>query len=324
VVEPLGRDVLVTLKVGSATLKALTRPEETPKAGERVKLDLLGGKLHLFDTETGQALLKERHPARIDGDVRRLEADLKFFQEVGYDYVEVPADAIDVIFCGKLNRRRLRLLKEVLAQFKFRYTLHAPLALDLRARDDYELQLDLFSSSLELAAEIGAEVLVYHYGRKSHDPLLEERLLQGVIQMADYARELGVVICVENLDLGHGYLAATRFGFDFLEAVRIAAPLVGHLHLSDNFGHFEETRLTSYELYKQIPYRRRLALGKGDLHLPPGWGKVPWEEALGLLGDYQGVLILEYYHHRYILEAREILQMLRDKLQTINERRQGA
>jgi len=25
------------------------------------------------------------HPARIDGDVRRLEADLKFFQEVGYD-----------------------------------------------------------------------------------------------------------------------------------------------------------------------------------------------------------------------------------------------
>jgi len=284
------------------------------------------------------------HPARIDGDVRRLEADLKFFQEVGYDYVEVPADAIDVIFCGKLNRRRLRLLKEVLAQFKFRYTLHAPLALDLRARDDYELQLDLFSSSLELAAEIGAEVLVYHYGRKSHDPLLEERLLQGVIQMADYARELGVVICVENieidtiqnvvdfvqevgrenvkmtLDLGHGYLAATRFGFDFLEAVRIAAPLVGHLHLSDNFGHFEETRLTSYELYKQIPYRRRLALGKGDLHLPPGWGKVPWEEALGLLGDYQGVLILEYYHHRYIPEAREILQMLRDKLQTINER----
>jgi len=267
---------------------------------------------------------------------------------VGYDYVEVPADAIDVIFRGKLNLGRLQLLKEVLAQFKFRYTLHAPLALDLRARDDYELQLDLFSSSLELAAEIGAEVLVYHYGRKSHDSLLEERLLQGVIQMADYARELGVVICVENieidtiqnvvdfvqevgrknvkmtLDLGHGYLAATRFGFDFLEAVRIAAPLVGHLHLSDNFGHFEETRLTSYELYKQIPYRRRLALGKGDLHLPPGWGKVPWEEALGLLGDYQGVLILEYYHHRYIPEAREILQMLRDKLQTINERRQGA
>ena len=61
VVEPLGRDVLVTLKVGSATLKALTRPEETPKAGERVKLNLLGGKLHLFDTETGQALLKERN-----------------------------------------------------------------------------------------------------------------------------------------------------------------------------------------------------------------------------------------------------------------------
>jgi len=58
VVEPLGRDVLVTLKVGQATLKALAPPELSCKIGDRVQLDLLQGRLHLFDADTGQALLK--------------------------------------------------------------------------------------------------------------------------------------------------------------------------------------------------------------------------------------------------------------------------
>ncbi len=281
------------------------------------------------------------HPARIDGDVHKLEEDLRFFESVGYDYVEIPADAIDVIYQGRLNPQRLRLLKRLLAGFDLRYTVHAPLALDLRTQKDYELQLKLFTSSLELTKEIGANILVYHYGRKSDDPELEERLLAGIRTMAEHAAGLGVMICVENieidllqnvvdfvrevgrksvgmtLDLGHGYLAAARFGFDFLEAVRTAAPLVRHIHLSDNFGSFEETRLVSYDLYKQIPYRRRLALGRGDLHLPPGWGTVPWEEALRQLKDYQGVLILEYYHHRYLPEAKEILNTVRGKVRKI-------
>ncbi len=58
VVEPLGRDVLVTLKVGPTMLKALAPPELPLKAGQQVKLDLAGGRLHLFDAETGQSLLR--------------------------------------------------------------------------------------------------------------------------------------------------------------------------------------------------------------------------------------------------------------------------
>jgi sugar phosphate isomerase/epimerase len=283
------------------------------------------------------------HPARIDGEIRKLEEDLKFFQEVGYDYVEIPVDAIDVVYRGRLLPRRLRALKELLSRFELNYTVHAPLALDLRTREDHELQLELFRSSLYFTAEIGAEIFVYHYGRKGDDPDLEELLYQGISEMASYAAELGVLICVENieidpmqnvvdfvrqvakesvgmtLDLGHGYLAAGYFGFDFLEAVRQARPYVRHIHISDNFGRFEETRLVSYELYKQIPYRRRLALGKGDLHLPPGWGEVPWEEALRLLKGYEGVLTLEYYHHRYLSEARDILSKVKAELQKIKE-----
>ena len=285
------------------------------------------------------------HPARVEGRIKKLEEDLRFFQDVGYDYVEIPVDAIDVVYRGRLVPQRLRALKALLGDFELAYTVHSPLALDLRDREDHPVQLDLFRASLDFTAEIGARVFVYHYGRKTEDPGLEELLHRGMLEMAAYAAEREVLICVENieidtvqnvidfvrgighenvgmtLDLGHGYLAAQRFKFDFLESVRAARPYVRHIHLSDNFGRFEETRLVGYEQYKQIPYRKRLALGKGDLHLPPGWGKVPWEAALGLLEDYEGVLVLEYYHHRYRPEAQRILAEVRDRVKRICQKR---
>ena len=285
------------------------------------------------------------HPSRVEGQIKKLEEDLRFFQDVGYDYVEIPVDAIDVVYGGSLVPQRLRALKSLLNDFGLKYTVHAPLALDLRDREDYPVQLDLFRASLDLTAEIGARIFVYHYGRKTEDPSLEELLHRGILEMAPYAAEREVLICVENieidtvqnvidfvrgighenvgmtLDLGHGYLAAQRFKFDFLGSVQSASPYVKHIHLSDNFGRFEETRLVGYEQYKQIPYRKRLALGKGDLHLPPGWGKVPWEAALGLLEDYEGVLVLEYYHHRYRPEAQRILAEVRDRAKRICQKR---
>lgn len=155
------------------------------------------------------------------------------------------------------------------------------------------------------------------------------------MEVADYAKGKGVQICVENIeidtvrnvvqfvekiaqenvgmtfDFGHAYLASKRFGFDFLESIRLAKPYIHHIHVQDNFGRFEELRLVGYDQYKLIPYRRLLALGKGDLHLPPGWGVVPLAAAFELLQDHEGVFMLEYYHRRYRRQAREILEAAR-------------
>ena len=68
-----------------------------------------------------------------------------------------------------------------------------------------------------------------------------------------------------TLDLGHLYLAARYCDFDFLEALREAAPHIRHLHVSDNFG-----RLGG--VFDSMPVR--IPYGEGDLHLPPGWGAV--------------------------------------------------
>jgi len=87
-----------------------------------------------------------------------------------------------------------------------------------------------------------------------------------------------------TLDVGHLFLAAHQCGFDYLQAIRQAAPFVRHLHVSDNCG-----RLGGPfdSLNHRVPF------GEGDVHLPPGWGGIPHVEALRQLPDYEGYYVLE-------------------------------
>ena len=87
-----------------------------------------------------------------------------------------------------------------------------------------------------------------------------------------------------TLDYGHLFLAAHQCGFDYLDALRQAAPYVRHLHASDNCG-----RLGGVfdGLKDRIPY------GDGDLHMPPGWGTIPHRNTLAHLPDCEGLCILE-------------------------------
>jgi sugar phosphate isomerase/epimerase len=87
-----------------------------------------------------------------------------------------------------------------------------------------------------------------------------------------------------TLDLAHLFLAANALGFDYLGAIREAAPWVRHLHVNDNFGQldrgFDDERV-------------RWAFGEADIHLVPGWGAIPLREAFACLEGYRGDLILE-------------------------------
>ena len=276
------------------------------------------------------------HPDHVNGEIEKLEEDLEHFQNLGYDYVEIPVDVVDVVYCGRLNRRRMADLKALLSGFNLKYTVHAPRVLDLRDVKEYPMQKELFKACLAFTAEIGAEIFVYHYERRTEYEQIEEMLYQGLVEMADIAAEHGIQICVENIeidlvshvvdfvdrvgrenvgmtyDFGHAYLAAGYFGFDFLASIELARPYIKHIHVTDNFGRYDELRLLSYEQYKAKPYADRLLLGRGDLHLPPGWGEVPFDAAFDLLPDYQGVFMLEYYFHRHRPYAREILETARE------------
>ena len=87
-----------------------------------------------------------------------------------------------------------------------------------------------------------------------------------------------------TLDVAHLHIAAHDIGFDYLQAVEQAAPWVRHLHANDNFGRLDWG-------FDSEP--DRWAYGEADIHLPPGWGSIPYAEVFAHLPHFQGDLILE-------------------------------
>jgi len=84
------------------------------------------------------------------------------------------------------------------------------------------------------------------------------------------------------LDFAHGWLAAGKLGFDYARHVRAFAPYVGHLHVTDNCG-----------MPITAPYTAdadHVAFGMGDLHLPIGWGTVPYDALLSDLPIRDGTV----------------------------------
>jgi len=104
-----------------------------------------------------------------------------------------------------------------------------------------------------------------------------------------------------TLDIGHLYIAAHDLGFDYLEAISEAAPWVKHLHVSDNFGRLDQ----GFDLEQD-----RWAFGEADVHLLPGWGSIPYDEAFARLPNYEGDLILEIKpgFRDYLGEGLETMQ----------------
>lgn len=147
-----------------------------------------------------------------------------------------------------------------------------------------------------IAADLGVTI-----GMENGDPHLWEYAVlmqQGKPpeDLAKYHARLRTAAIVEQvaavdhpsvritLDLGHLYLAARALADDYLNVIATAAPWVCHLHINDNFGKLD--RGVDYEGYR-LPY------GEADLHLPPGWGAIPYAAAFARLGEFEGDIVLE-------------------------------
>jgi len=262
------------------------------------------------------------HSPRINGDLGILRRDLDYYAQCGFDYVEIPVHGVDAIIAGRLNERRVREVKTILAGHDFRYTVHSPDPLNLFDIEHQAWHKDVFRSSIAFAKEIGAETVVYHAGCEDahHEkPGLSQEELKGIereslLEMAELAVAAGVTIGVENggresysgviaelvtqvcavahpavgitFDFGHAFLTAQQHGFDYLSAVHMAAPHIVHLHVHDNCGRV-------VNLPSGVPYIFSAPFGVGDLHMPPGWGSIPYERIFSGLHLPPSLLLME-------------------------------
>ena len=147
-----------------------------------------------------------------------------------------------------------------------------------------------------LAAEAGVTICVengdphlWEYNVLAQFGLGEESLpiYHGRLVVANNLRQLEAIdhpnvgMC---LDLGHLFLASRALGFDYMEVVAEAAPWTRHLHLSDNYGKLDRGADDGYD---------RWAFGEADMHMPPGWGDIPYPQVFEPLRDFSGDIILE-------------------------------
>jgi len=335
----------------------------------------------------------------IDGDLDLFEKALGDFQDIGFDYVEIPVHGVDAIFKGRLNWLQTRLITDILKKFKLKYTVHGPNLLNLMDLNNFQLQKDIFKSGIEFTNAIGAEIFIYHSGKiplqeeikgegirknsflKLPSPRKIERLkkieIKTLQELASLAKDLGVTIVIENIspdveeesiwelskrfnndetlppsvltpktpkptflreiskynygtkveelveqvkkidrenvgitfDFGHAYLSSKYYHFKFLDSIKLALPYIKHVHIHDNFGKPK----VSYE-EQDI---NLIQFGIGDLHMPVGWGVIPYNKIFRLLKNYDGVLCLEL-KPRYKKFYKYSLQKLEELVESTN------
>ncbi len=271
------------------------------------------------------------HPSLWQGDLKIFEEDLKFSQEVGFDFMEIPPHGLDVILGGKINYKRLERIKEIMGKYKLRYNVHAPDSLNLMERKYRSIQKEVFYSVLEFTKEIGGELIVYHAGRvggenvKDKDALEELKGEEREVlrEIAEEAEKLGIIISIENsnvdldiikgedfsygiyieelvdqvekinkpnvgitIDLGHSYISSKYLGYDFEGSIKRGERYINNIHLHDCFGIVND-------LDKKIPYMYKIIYGLDDLHLPLGWGNIPFEEVFSIIKPKFSYLTLE-------------------------------
>lgn len=270
-----------------------------------------------------------------------LPANIDEAAAAGVEFVELPLQSLDVIVGGRILRDRLAAVKRGVQGRGPRLTLHGHLGLNLMDEPHrLALHRQVLAANIEVAGELGCLHLVMHSGfvRRGGGAGVEDayaRQREALAEAGDLARAHGVTLCVENIfefrgeritalpsrlarelaavghpsvmatfDLSHGYLHCAMQGADFLAEAEALAPFAKHLHLHDSFGRPDE-----FWTYTQT---EALAFGVGDLHLPLGWGDLPWDTVAERCRFPEGVVGDVELQPRYWSELRPCLDAARD------------
>lgn len=243
---------------------------------------------------------------------QELTENLHTLIDCGYDYVEVSPASWRLWVGGRTDQRRLKQLVAVLDKFRDQlgYTFHLPGETNMFDVADLDYHQRLLEAGLEVGKAIGATAMAYHAGYRLTLPAGTSKPMQELMArerdiLLSYADEVagwGGNISIEThgfienasytafpemharfvesldhpaiglcIDFGHTFLSSQWNGFDYLEGIARLAPLTTHFHVQDNMGISAYSGRTSF------------ALGRGDLHLGPGEGAIPFDEVFSAI-----------------------------------------
>jgi sugar phosphate isomerase/epimerase len=276
-------------------------------------------------------------------DLSDLGEELDMIEVLGVDSIELPTYDMDLVVGARVRRPQLRALSRACAGRDVAYSVHGPLAINfMDAAWRLPRHFEVLQASMEVAAEIGAENYVLHSGltASQQGAGLEAafgRQREWLAKAGDVARGLGLTICVETMfggykgeehatspsrlatelaAIGHDHVMATidfshsyiKLDYDgrrdaLVSEIAQLAPFARHLHIHDSFGLQDDIWMYSDG--------ERLAYGHGDLHLPVGWGDIPWDRLMSECAFAPGVVFNIELNLRYWYAAQECVDATR-------------
>jgi sugar phosphate isomerase/epimerase len=253
-------------------------------------------------------------------DLSDLDAQLARIEATGASHCELSLHALDLIVGGRVLAERRRRLEQICARRSLCYTVHGVLAVNFMDEIQLELHKAVCRATLELCDAVGASVMAHHPGRpatasRSRSRTCSSRMPRATppTRCAWPARSPRSTIrtCAACSTSAHAYIMARFRGQDYLETLEAFAPCVNHLHVHDSFG-----RPTSIEGF----YRpaEQIAFGMGDLHLPMGWGDIPWDAILPRLRLRAGTVMIVELLERYWAELDQCAAAARRFMDMIN------
>lgn len=173
-------------------------------------------------------------------------------------------------------------------------------------------EIERLGAVADYAAGRGVTVAVENIFRQSAREItyrIDPRELAAVVSAVD-SPALGICF-----DFGHAFISAGEEGFNIEEALRAVAPRLAHVHIHDNFGKPSGPNSRPIDM---------MFKGAGDLHLPPGWGAIPYDTLFPIFaGDFRGVFTLEL-QPRFADKYREALEWVRGRIAAAAAKGQAA
>jgi sugar phosphate isomerase/epimerase len=280
-------------------------------------------------------------------DLSDLDDQLARIQATGASHCELSLYELDLIVGGRVPPERRRRLEQICARRSLSYTAHGVLTVNFMDEVHLELHKAVCRATLELCDAVGASVMAHHPGRvpaarAAHLERLHALERETLREMGHVAAGYGVRIAVENLfvedartytadpvrlareiaavdhpnvcgllDFSHAHIMAQFRGMNYIDTLEAFAPVANHLHVHDSLG-----RPTSIEGFFRPA--EQIAFGMGDLHLPMGWGDIPWDAILPRLPFRAGTVMIVELSERHWAELDACAATAKRFADTIN------
>ena len=265
-----------------------------------------------------------------NGNILDFKKQLSYLEAIEANCAEIPLYELDVVSGKKIIKDELNLLNNIIKNSNLKFSIHGSMSVNLLDEDYLSDHIEVLRKEIEVCSALNVNILVTHFGHTPIEVSKNAQKYEDLIKiqkeeyfkMAEIAKKNGVTLCIENIfpytnlhftalpsevsknineinhpnarttiDFSHAYINCNLRKKDLISELETMVPFTEHLHVHDSFGKFK--KMYTYIFPEDITY------GQGDIHLPLGWGDIPFKKIFSTLKLKKDIFFNFELTHRY-------------------------